>query len=132
VEQRAGATLLKGPASQRTLAALLLIIGLAGCATWRPYGTVSDVGGSQDLPYRLRAERTDSSRLTLTSPFARGDTLFGRVQQDTVGIPLTDIVKLERERIAWDRTVLMVVGIPVAAFGLTYAILCSSSCEATY
>lgn len=119
--------------SMRHLAATaLLTLSVTGCATWRPYGAASDIGPGQELPYRLRAERTDSSRVTLISPFTRGDTLFGRVQKDTLGIPLADIARLERERMAWDRTALMVVGVPAAALGLAYAILCSSSCEADY
>ncbi|HET6837397.1 MAG TPA: hypothetical protein VFH24_05095 [Gemmatimonadales bacterium] len=116
----------------RRVAIVILTLTVTGCATWQSYGAASDIVAGQALPYRLRAQRADSSRLTLTSPFTRGDTLFGRVHRDTLGIPLTHIVKLQRERMAWDRTVMMVAGVPAAALGLAYLILCSSSCEASY
>ena len=82
----------------------------------------------QSLPYRLRAARVDGTRISLTSPFAQSDTLFGRVRGDTIGIPFAEIARLERERLSPVRSVVTFVGVPLVTYGLIYGILCSTSC----
>ena len=111
------------------LLAAFLAASLSACATWRPYIAPAELEPARSLPYRLRAARTDGTKLSLTAPFARSDTLFGRVHGDTVGVPIAEIARLERERLSPARTVLTFVGIPLALYGLTYLILCSTSCE---
>ena len=81
----------------------------------------------------MRATQTDSSRIELTSPFVRSDTLYGRVPADTVGLALADIMALERSRFSVPRTAAVIVGAPLVAFGLGYIVFCEiGSCSADY
>jgi hypothetical protein len=112
------------------LAGLLLALG---CATWRPYQVAPNPPPGQSLPYRLRATRIDGSRVALTAPFVRADSLYGRERGDTVGLPLTDIVHMERQRTSVWRTAAVLVGVPVIGSALAYLIACGSSgCQPTY
>jgi hypothetical protein len=101
-----------------------VMLALTGCLAWRPYDASSKLVAGQSLPHRLRATRLDSTRIALTSPFVRSDTLYGRFHQDTVAVPLADIAGLERERFSIWRTLGVTVGVPAAALGLTYLIVC--------
>jgi hypothetical protein len=114
---------------RRLLLATLLGFSVTACATWRPYRAPAGLEPGQSLPYRLRVARVDGTRISLTSPFARSDTLFGRVRGDTIGIPLVDVARLERERFSPVRSAVTFVGVPLAAYGLIYWILCSTSCS---
>jgi hypothetical protein len=100
------------------------MLALTGCLAWRPYDASSKLVAGQSLPHRLRATRQDSTHIALTAPFVRSDTLFGRFHQDTVAVPLADIASLERERFSIWRTLGVTLGVPAAALGLTYLIVC--------
>ena len=117
--------------SSRHFSRVLVFVGLSsavgGCATWRPYDSGPGLSAGQALPYRLRATREDSSRLALTTPFVRADTLYGRVRGDTIGVPLAEIIHLERERVSPERTVAVLIGVPAVALGVTYLIVCGSN-----
>ena len=113
------------PASSRVC--LLLGFLVAGCATWRPYDTGAGLSAGQSLPYRLRATRQDSTRLALTAPFVRADTLYGGRGGDTVAVALAEITRLERERVSIERTLGVAIGIPVVALGITYLVVCGSN-----
>ena len=41
-----------------------------------------------------------------------------------VGVPVAEIVHLERQRVHAGRTAAVVVGVPAVALGVTYVILC--------
>ena len=115
----------------RLLAALLLsLLPVGGCATWRAYDAGPGLSAGQSLPYYLRATREDSSRMVLAAPFVQADTLYGRSEGDKVGVPVGEIVHLERQRVHPGRTAAVVVGVPAVALGVTYVILCGiHSCE---
>lgn len=115
---------------RRLLLATLLGFSSPACATWHPYVAPAQLEPGQSLPYRLRAARTDGTRLALTAPFARSDTLFGRVRGDTIGVPVAEIARLERERFSPVRSVVTFVAVPLATYGIIYGILCSTSCGA--
>jgi hypothetical protein len=121
----------------RRFSLILVGVGLSsaiwGCAIWRPYDAGPGLSPGQSLPYQLRATRADSSRLALTTPFVRADTLYGRVRGDTVGVPLAEIVRLERERVSPGRTAAVLIGVPAVALGVTYLIVCGSNdCSPDY
>jgi hypothetical protein len=81
----------------------------------------------------MRATQADSSRIELTAPFVRSDSLYGRVLGDTIGLALADIMSLERSRFSVPRTAAVIVGVPLVGFGLTYIVLCEiGSCSADY
>ncbi len=115
------------------LAGAFPLLMAAACATWLPYEGNPKLQPDQSLPFQLRATRSDSSRVSLNDPFVRADSLYGRTRGDTVGLPLTDIVRLERSRISAWRTAAVVVGVPAVGFGLAYLVLCGSGeCEPDY
>ena len=109
-----------------------LLMALGGCATWRPYEAAPPLRPGHSLPHYVRATRPDSSRLALTAPFVRADSLYGRERGDTVGLPLAEIVRLERQRISVRRTAGLMVGAPVVLLGLTYLIVCADGCQGDY
>jgi hypothetical protein len=109
----------------------MLVLVLTGCFTWEPYAPGTGLVSSQSLPPRVRAIRQDSTRFALTAPFVQSDSLFGRVQGDTVAVPVADIISLDRERFSIGRTLGVVLGVPIAAFGLTYLVVCGiGGCQA--
>lgn len=123
------------PPTRRPHSPLLLVLAfaVAGCATWRPYDTTPALGAGQSLPHRLRATRQDRTRVALTAPFVRADTLYGRVHGDTVAVPIAEITQLERERLNLGRTLGVVIGVPALALGVIYLIECGDSrCQPTY
>jgi len=115
--------------------ALLVVCLLWGCATWRPYSLGPDYGRGGALPHLLRVTRPDSSRVVVTDPFVRGDTLYGlrRVRGDTLAIPLEQMNYLERERIHLGRSLAVGVGIPAVALGIAYFVVCvENDCSPTF
>jgi hypothetical protein len=119
----------------RVFLILATALALSSCVTWRTYES-GQLAPDHSLPYRLRATRADSSRIAMTAPCVRGDTLYGRVKGDTVGVALATITRLERERVSAGKTALLVVGVPAAGFAalaLTYFIVCGSEgCQPDY
>ena len=115
----------------RSSAATCLLL-FSGCASWHAYDSARALHPGQSLPYQVRATRSDSSRIELTAPFVRSDSLYGRVRGDTVGVALADIATLERSRISPLRSAALVIGVPVVAFGLAFIVLCEMSCESDY
>jgi hypothetical protein len=110
----------------------ILSIVLGGCATWRPYdSTLSD---GQRLPSYLRVTQRDSSQVGLIAPFVRGDTLHGWTEADSVGVPVAEIARLDRERVSVPRTLGVVVGVPAALLGVAWVVVCGShgGCQPTY
>jgi hypothetical protein len=101
-----------------------LLLLFAGCASWHTYDSARTLQPGQSLPYQLRAMRADSSRVELTEPFIRSDSLYGRLRGDTVGLALADIASLERSRFSGWRTAALVFGVPTVGLGLAYIVLC--------
>ncbi len=103
-----------------------VVLGIAGCAGWGPYEPAAPLSNDTGLPYRLRATLADSSRVELTSPFVKADTLYGRSgpHRDTVALAVPTIQGLERERLSVWRTLGVVVA-PAAALVAVGAIACS-------
>jgi Na+/serine symporter len=109
---------------------VMLMLTLIGCSAWQAYDADSKLVTGQSLPHRLRATRQDSTRIALTAPFVRSDTLFGRFHHDTVPVPLADIVSLERQRFSISRTLGATLGVSTATLVLTYLIACGGfQCE---
>ena len=114
---------------------LALTLSLAGCFSWRPYEPAAPLSQSTGLPRRLRATLADSSRVELTAPFVRADTLYGRSgpKRDTTALAVAEIRRLERERFSIWRTLGVTVGAPALALAVVFAAVCSEGdCQATY
>lgn len=111
----------------------MFLLATGACATWRPYDTGPSLQPGHSLPYQLRATRSDSSRIAVTDPFIRSDTLYGRIQGDTVEVPLADVARLERSCISAWRTAGVLVGVPAVGLGLAYLIVCVvGDCQPDY
>ena len=112
------------------LAPLVLI---AGCASWHTYDSAGMLQPGQSLPHQMRATRADSSRIDLTAPFVRSDSLYGLVSGDTLGLALADIMRLERSRFSVSRTGAVLVGGPLIGLGLLYVVQCGiRDCRPVY
>jgi hypothetical protein len=112
--------------------ALLVAVSISGCVSWRPYEAGPSLAAREHLPTRLRTTRQDSTRVILTAPFVVGDTLYGRVDRDTVGVPMKEVSKLEWERLSAGRTAGLLLGVP-AGLTLIYVAMCDDTfCGATY
>jgi hypothetical protein len=110
-----------------------LLVLIAGCASWYSYDAARTLHPGQSLPYQMRATRADSSRVDLTAPFVRSDSLYGRPRGDTVGVALSDIASLERSRFSVSRTAALVVGGPLVGLGIAYIVLCGfNDCDPVY
>lgn len=99
---------------------------LSGCVTWQPYELDPDAGPGRAVPHLLRVTQQDSSRIVLTAPFVRADTLYGlkRVRGDTLALPTTQITRLEHERLNLGRTLAVGLGVPALALGVAYYLVC--------
>lgn len=119
----------------RTCSGVALALWVSGCFSWRPYEPVAPLSHSTRLPYRLRATLADSSRVELTSPFVRADTLYGRSgpQRDTLALSVAVVGRLERERFSIWRTLGVTVIAPAAALLVVFAVVCDDgACQPTY
>jgi hypothetical protein len=94
--------------SRAMLGALILLLSVAGCTRWEPYRLPAPAVGT--LPTLLRVWSPAGSRIVLTKPFLRSDSLFGRHAGDTIVVPVTTIERVERPRIDALRTAGTVVG----------------------
>ena len=99
---------------------------LWGCVTWRPYELGREAGPASPFPHLLRVTRQDSSRVVLTAPYVRADTLYGlkQVRGDTLALPTTQIIHLEHEQLSLGRTLAVGLGVPALALGVTYLLVC--------
>ncbi len=99
---------------------------LSSCATWRPYELAREAGPGSPFPHLLRVTRQDSSRVVLTAPYMRADTLYGlkRVRGDTLALPTKQIIHLEHEELSLGRTLAVGLGVPALALGVTYLLVC--------
>jgi hypothetical protein len=118
--------------SSRCSALAVLVLLLTGCYTWQPYEDGRMLIAGEPLPDSLRATRRDSTRVTLSEPFVRSDTLFGYLHGDTVAVPVLDIARVQRLGFSTARTLGLAL-VPAAALGLTYLIICGNrGCEPHY
>lgn len=101
-------------------------VAMVACTTWQPIAHGVDRSRVTTLPYALRITSTDGSRRAVLAPFVRGDTLFGRVTRDTIGVPLADIQQLEQARFSAGRTAALLLAIPVA-FIVAFVVYCGDS-----
>jgi hypothetical protein len=94
--------------SRAMLGALIMLIPVSGCTRWEPYRLPAPAAGT--LPTSLRVWSPAGSRVVLTKPFLRSDSLFGRHAGDTIAVAVTTIGRVERPRIDALRTAGTVVG----------------------
>lgn len=116
----------------------LILLGFAiatmGCFTWKPYEPAAPLTESTSLPYRLRATLADSSRVDLTSPFVRADSIYGRSgpKRDTLALSVADVRRLEHQRFNIWRTLGAVLAPPAALVGVAVVACSVESCAGQY
>ena len=89
--------------------ALAPMILLVSCTYWERQPLPQPEGAK--LPTIVRvASGTETRTMVLTEPFVRGDTLYGRTGQDTVGVAFKQIARLERPHVHGWRTFGTVLG----------------------
>jgi hypothetical protein len=94
--------------SRALIWATIMLVPVAGCTRWEPYRLPAPAAGT--LPTLLRVWSPAGSRVVLTKPYLRSDSLFGRHAGDTVVIALTAIERVERPHIDALRTAGTVIG----------------------
>ncbi len=107
------------------IAAFLLLVYLPACTSWH-IGTPTPAAFLQrEQPSRIRVTRTDGTRLMLTGPTVRGDSLMGAADnRDTtwLTLPLSKVQFVEVEKFSVGNTLLVAGG----AIGvLVWAVTCS-------
>jgi hypothetical protein len=85
---------------------------LGSCTYWEPYPVTT--ARVSDLPSSLRAASDTGAAILLVGPYVRADTLFGLTGRDTVGIPLSNIRELQRQRMHGLKTLGLTVGVIAA------------------
>lgn len=96
------------------LSALLLVI--TACMTWQPVAVASTAGS---LPSgHLRVTTKAGAVHDLRRAGVVGDSITGFARQDSTytAIAISDVTRVERARVARDRTMMLIGGIALAAF----------------
>jgi len=114
----------RAKSSSRRLWILVMMTAVGGCINWRPYQLGPGSTAATPLPYLLRATGQDSSRIVLTRPFVQADTLYGFIRRYTISLPVSGVVRLERERLNLGRTLALAIGVPALALGVIYLVAC--------
>jgi hypothetical protein len=103
---------------RRLVSTLLLLTYLPACSTWQVGTPTPAQFVEQKKPHSIRVTRTDGSRITLTSPMVRNDSILGNSgagdPEHSVALALSDVQQVEVRKIATGKTLLLVGGILVA------------------
>lgn len=107
-----------GAVPRGMLCSLLVATTLTACTSWR----VQQVGPEQLLagqrPKAVRVERADRSRVVLSRPHLRGDSLVGTTRGQPAGVLLGDISQIAVRRGNALKTSGLILGILAAPFAL--------------
>ena len=97
---------------------LLVASTLTACTSWR----VQQMEPRQLLagqnPKAVRIQRADRSRVVLSRPHLRGDSLIGTTRGQPTGVPLGDISQIAVRRGNALKTTGLILGILAAPFAL--------------
>ena len=89
------------------LRVVALAVVLTGCTRWVPYQTQATP--APDLPRTVRVWSAGGEAAELTEPFVKGDTLYGRARDDTLGVAIARIDSIARPRVDGRKTAGVVV-----------------------
>lgn len=124
----------RSPTGRQLAALAQLALFLPACTSWR-VEPVAPADLIATKPYLVRLTLPDSSRLTLTDPVIRGDTLYGyRENADPRAgrpdaVPVAQVREVAVRRPDPTKTTLFGVGVLVAAFSalcLADSFVCAS------
>jgi len=97
-------------ARRRAIALLLMSLSAAGCTTWQTAKVTPQVLLETEKPKSVRVTAQDDTRQVLRGPRIATDTLRGLRGwngKDSVAVAVTDIGRIERQRVSPARTVVL-------------------------
>jgi hypothetical protein len=83
---------------------LLCPIALVGCRTWQPVEAAPSLAIAEARPEAVRLVRGDGTRVMVSRPLVRADSIVGYDGFDVVGAPLSDVHSVELQRWSVPRT----------------------------
>jgi len=99
----------------RPVAALMFVLHLGACSTWRPVTVSPRQFIEEEQPDRIRVWQ-DARATELRDPRIGGDTLTSMVPNERGKIALTDITLIEVRRFSYGRTLFLGLGVAVPLF----------------
>jgi len=118
---------------RRLVACILLPCCLLACSTWRTQEASPQQVLAVEQPAKVRVTLVDGSQVVLEEPAVLDDTLVGLVEEEHVGIPLTDVSALAVRKTDTHLTIGAVFGglllTAAAAFGIFALIYCSGTSD---
>jgi len=114
----------------RCWSAILLVIYMSGCTSWRAQ-TVAPERVLQDshlVRKGVRVTALDGQRFEVDHPALRADTLIGTRDAAAIAVPLSQVRGLDVRRPSAGRTTLLVAGSLVGAAAATVAVACLIFC----
>lgn len=104
-----------------TIAAVLLVLYLPGCYSWKTVPITPVV--SEQRPGRVRVTTAEGTRFELHWPLVRGDTLLGTRRDLPVSIALGDIARVQARQIDTGKSVALSVMLAGLAAASVYSVL---------
>ncbi len=101
----------RSPYVRRVILPLTLLAFLSACHKWVPLYTQAI---TEEEPGTVRVTLADNSRVVLKEPHISGDSLIAL--DDTVGVPLEEVQRVEEKRANTPATVFLILGAAVLAF----------------
>lgn len=103
---------------RRPVAALLLVLQLAGCTSWHVETLPPAELIARKHPSRLRVEESNGKRVTVYRPEVQGDSVVGRTSADSKrsrAVSLDSVRSVSTGHLNAGRTILLVLGVPAVA-----------------
>jgi hypothetical protein len=117
--------------NSKALVVAALLPFVAGCHNWSPTEIPATAGPLAGNPPRVQVTITDGSRMIVVNPVIGADSLIGYTSLRRVGtvrlaIPTTRITALDVPKFNALGTAVLILGVGLAAFVLSVALLVSS------
>jgi hypothetical protein len=93
----------------RVVFVLMVVAALAGCRTWQPITAAPGPVIADSRPDGVRLVRTDGTRIDVSRPQVRADSIVGFDGFDPVGAPLSEVSSVEIPRWSVTRTTGLIV-----------------------
>lgn len=96
------------------IAALLLLVYLPACTSWRVGTPTPSAFVEREHPQRARVTRTDGTQVMVNEPTVAGDTLVGTLANHDatrVTIPLAEVQSVAVRKFSTGKTLLVVGGV---------------------
>jgi len=115
-------------AHRSVISCLFALVYLPACTSWQ-VGTPTPAQFVQrEHPATVRVTRTDGRKVVLDSPAVRGDSLVGRLADDSVRVSamaLSEVSSVAVRKTSAGKTVLLTAGILVGTLVIASLIICA-------